>query len=66
MINSYGNQENQVKYKMGKFVNNVNNLNGKEWLRNSVNYWFFNDDSIDKIYNRFKSFCHKKGRAIKI
>lgn len=59
------NQENQVKCKMGKFVNSVNNLSGKEWLRNSVNYWFFNDDSIDKIYNRFKSFCHKKGRAIK-
>lgn len=46
---------------MSKLINKVNNLNGKEWLRNSVNYWFFNKYSINQIYNRFKSYCYKDG-----
>lgn len=50
---------------MNKMVNNVNNLTGKEWLKNSVNYWFFNKFSINQIYERFKSYCYKEGAVAK-
>lgn len=40
-------------------VNNVNELNGTQWLKNAVNFWFFEENNIDDIFDRFLSFCYK-------
>ena len=39
--------------------NNVNLLDGKNWLRNAVNFWIMDSDDIDAIAERIKSFCYK-------
>ena len=40
-------------------INNVNELTGKEWLHNAVNFWTIDTDDIEVIYHRAKSFCYK-------
>ena len=40
-------------------VNNVNILDGKNWLKNAINFWCMEDNSIENIFERFKSFCYK-------
>lgn len=40
-------------------INNVNELTGKEWLHNAVNFWIMETDDIDAIYHKVKSFCYK-------
>lgn len=39
--------------------NNVNLLDGKNWLRNAVNFWIMDNDNIETIFERIKSFCYK-------
>ena len=39
--------------------NKVNNLNGTDWLKNAVNFWFFDSFDINTIHKRFKQFCYK-------
>lgn len=39
--------------------NNVNLLDGKNWLKNAVNFWIMNNDNIETIFERIKSFCYK-------
>lgn len=39
--------------------NNVNNLTGKDWLKNAINFWNFETFDIEAIYNKFLNFCYK-------
>ena len=43
-----------------KLVNNVNNLDGKQWLRNSINFYEFSHYDIEEIENKFIDYCYKK------
>ena len=40
-------------------INNVNDLTGKEWLHNAINFWTMDSDNIEAIYNKVKGFCYK-------
>lgn len=40
--------------------NRVNKLNGKEWLKNSINYYQFDSFDLDNIQSRFKDYCFKE------
>ncbi len=40
-------------------TNNVNELSGKEWLHNAINFWSMDFDDIDAVYNKIKNFCYK-------
>ena len=40
-------------------VNNVNELTGKEWLHNAINFWTMDSDNIEAIYDKIKGFCYK-------
>ena len=42
-----------------KNQNNVNSLDGKNWLKNAVNFWIMDNDNIEAIAERIKSFCYK-------
>lgn len=42
-----------------KYLNKVNQLDGKQWLRNAVNFWRFESYDINMIIDRFVSFCYK-------
>ncbi len=42
-----------------KNQNNVNLLDGKNWLRNAVNFWIMDNDDIEAVFERVKSFCYK-------
>lgn len=41
-------------------INNVNNLDGKQWLRNSINFYEFDDFNIGNIEKKFMDYCYKK------
>ncbi len=43
-----------------KLINNVNNLDGKQWLRNSINFYEFDDFNIGNIEKKFMDYCYKK------
>lgn len=43
-----------------KLINNVNNLDGKQWLRNSINFYEFDNFNIENIEKKFKDYCYKK------
>ena len=40
--------------------NNVNNLDGKNWLRNCINFYEFEEFNIDEIQKKFYNLCYKK------
>ena len=40
-------------------INNVNDLTGKEWLRNAINFWTMDSDNIEAIFDKIKGFCYK-------
>ena len=40
--------------------NKVNELSGKEWLKNAINFWQLESNDLDFLCSRFKSFCFKK------
>lgn len=40
--------------------NKVNELSGKEWLKNAINFWEYDSNDLQKLSERFKSFCYKK------
>ena len=39
--------------------NNVNLLDGKNWLRNAVNFWIMDNDNIETIFERINHFVIK-------
>lgn len=43
-----------------KYINKVNELDGKQWLKNSINFYEFDNFDIDMIQEKFKSYCYKK------
>ncbi len=43
-----------------KLVNNINNLDGKQWLRNSINFYEFDTFDIKVIEKKFMDYCYKK------
>ena len=43
-----------------KLVNNINNLDGKQWLRNSINFYEFDTFDIKGIEKKFMDYCYKK------
>ena len=43
-----------------KLVNNINNLDGKQWLRNSINFYEFDTFNIKSIEKKFLDYCYKK------
>ena len=40
--------------------NKVNELSGKEWLKNAINFWQIESNELEPLFLRFKSFCFKK------
>ena len=50
-----------ILYREGRMIgkNNVNNLTGKDWLKNAINFWNFETFDIEAIYNKFLNFCYK-------
>lgn len=40
--------------------NKVNNLTGKEWLKNAINFWQVEDLNPESLYKRFRDFCFKE------
>lgn len=40
--------------------NNVNNLDGKNWLRNCINFYEFEEFNINEIQEKFYNLCYKK------
>lgn len=49
-----------------KNVNNVNELNGKEWLKHSINFYEFDEFNVDEIQTEFLKYCYKKRTTGKI
>jgi len=50
-----------------KAINNVNELNGKEWLKHSINFFEFEEFDVKKIQEKFYECCYKKrttGKAL--
>lgn len=43
-----------------ELVNNVNNLDGKKWLRNAINFYEIDTFDINKIQKKFYDLCYKK------
>ncbi|MDY4997343.1 MAG: DNA methyltransferase [Bacilli bacterium] len=49
-----------------KLENKVNQLDGKGWLRNAINFYQFVDFNIDEIYEKFYNFCFKERETGKV
>lgn len=43
-----------------ELINNVNNLNGKNWLRNAINFYEFKTYDLEEIQKKFYDLCYKK------
>lgn len=41
-------------------INNVNNLDGKNWLRNEINFYEFKTFDLEEIQKKFYDLCYKK------
>jgi len=48
-----------ITIKGEEMINNVNELTGKEWLHNAINFWTMDSDDIEAIYDKIKGFCYK-------
>lgn len=43
-----------------ELINNVNNLDGKNWLRNAINFYEFKTFDLEEIQKKFYDLCYKK------
>lgn len=43
-----------------ELINNVNNLDGKNWLRNAINFYDIETFNIEEIQKKFYDLCYKK------
>lgn len=43
-----------------ELINIVNNLDGKNWLRNAINFYEIDSFDINEIQKKFYDFCYKK------
>ena len=43
-----------------ELINNVNNLDGKNWLRNAINFYEFKTYDLEEIQKKFYDLCYKK------
>ncbi len=49
-----------------KAINNVNELDGKEWLKHSINFYEFEKFDIEEIQKKFYECCYKKRTTGKV
>ena len=43
-----------------ELINNVNNLDGKNWLKNAINFYEIDSFDINEIQKKFYDLCYKK------